>query len=118
MKPIRNNLFKTVLMAAMVAMAVSCTEVLDELPENTVITADVDYTISDNMILPLIGAYAEFYTRGWEGIPLISVRGDDVNAGGLGDQQDFAECDKFNYNKDYWMYNSLWQVTFYRCWGA
>jgi starch-binding outer membrane protein, SusD/RagB family len=112
MKPIRSNIFKTVLMTAMGAMAVSCAEVLDELPENTVITADVDYTISDNMILPLIGAYAEFYTRGWEGIPLISVRGDDVNAGGLGDQQDFAECDKFNYNKDYWMYNSLWQVTF------
>ena len=61
------------------------------------------------MILPLIGIYANFYDTEWENYPLISVRGDDVNAGGLGDQQDFAETDKFNYNKDYWMYNSVWQ---------
>lgn len=108
----RIHFYKGVFFAALTLLAGSCTDVLDELPENTVITADVDYTISSNMSLPLIGAYAEFYTRGWEGIPLISVRGDDVNAGGLGDQQDFAECDKFNYNKDYWMFNSLWQVNF------
>jgi hypothetical protein len=61
------------------------------------------------MVLPLIGAYAEFQNRGWEQFPLIAVRGDDVNAGGLGDQQDFAETDKFNYNVNYWMYNSVWQ---------
>jgi hypothetical protein len=44
---------------------------------------------------------------------LSSVRGDDVNAGGLGDQQDYAETDSYNYNKDYWMYNSLFQ-NFYK----
>lgn len=110
---IRTNISKAIPAMALALFAGSCSsDLLEELPENTVITADVDYTNSDNMVLPLIGAYAEFYTRGWEGIPLISVRGDDVNAGGLGDQQDFAECDKFNYNKDYWMYNSLWQVNF------
>ena len=65
------------------------------------------------MILHLLGVYAEFYARGWEDYPLLSVRGDDVDAGGLGDQQDFAEMDKFNYNKDFWMYNSVWQ-NFYR----
>lgn len=32
-----------------------------------------------------------------------------MNAGGLGDQQDYANTDNFSYNKDYWMYNSLWQ---------
>lgn len=109
----RTSIFKAIPVLALALFTGSCSsDLLEELPENTVITADVDYTNSDNMVLPLIGAYAEFYTRGWEGIPLISVRGDDVNAGGLGDQQDFAECDKFNYNKDYWMYNSLWQVNF------
>lgn len=64
------------------------------------------------MILPLIGTYAQFYSRGWETIPLIAVRGDDVNAGGLGDQQDFAATDRYIYNKDYWMYNSLWQLNY------
>lgn len=87
----------------------ACNDKLDELPENRSFTEETDYTNSTDMILPLIGAYAEFQSRGWEEFPLISVRGDDVNAGGLGDQQDFAEADKFNYNKDYWMYNSLWQ---------
>jgi hypothetical protein len=87
----------------------SCEDLLNEAPENTSFTGETDYTNTDNMISPLIGAYAEFYDRGWEDFPLISVRGDDVNAGGLGDQQDFAETDNYNYNKDYWMYNSVWQ---------
>ena len=108
-----NKYLKYLLSLLVVFAMASCTDVLDEPAENRAFTEETDYTISENMILPLYGAYAEFYTRGWEGIPLISVRGDDVNAGGLGDQQDFAEADKFNYNKDYWMFNSLWQV-FYR----
>jgi hypothetical protein len=87
----------------------SCGKFLEEDPENTTFTEGTDYTISSNMILPLIGTYAEFNNTEWEDFPLISVRGDDVNAGGLGDQQDFAETDLYNYNKDYWMYNSLWQ---------
>lgn len=87
----------------------ACHDLLDEPAENRSFTDEVDYTQTANMILPLIGAYAEFQDRGWEDFPLISVRGDDVNAGGLGDQQDYAETDKFNYNKDYWMYNSVWQ---------
>lgn len=95
-----------------VLLTVSCSDVLDEPPQNRAFTEETDYTETENMILPLIGAYSEFYTRGWEGIPLISIRGDDVNAGGLGDQQDFAETDKYVYNKDYWMYNSLWEVSY------
>lgn len=95
-----------------VFLLASCSEVLNEPPLNRSFTDETDYTNTEDMILPLIGAYAEFYTRGWEGIPLISVRGDDVNAGGLGDQQDFAEADRYNYNKDYWMYNSLWEVSY------
>ncbi len=91
----------------------SCEKYLDEPKENTNPTSTTDYTISSNMILPLVGTYQEFNGIEWECFPLISVRGDDVNAGGLGDQQDFAETDKFSYNKDYWMYNSLWQ-NFYQ----
>ncbi|MDX1408610.1 MAG: hypothetical protein R3330_10770, partial [Saprospiraceae bacterium] len=90
----------------------SCTDRLDELALNRTFNQEIDYSDSDNMILPLIGVYADFYSRGWETIPLISVRGDDVNAGGLGDQQDFAATDEYMYNKDYWMYNSLWQLNY------
>ncbi|WP_053978187.1 RagB/SusD family nutrient uptake outer membrane protein [Mangrovimonas xylaniphaga] len=88
-----------------------CNSKLDE-QEGQLNTGDVDYTNTSDMILPLIGAYQAFYTRGWEEPLLLSVRGDDVNAGGLGDQQDFAETDLFNYNKDYWMYNSLWNLHY------
>ncbi len=90
-----------------------CEKYLDDLAENRTYTGGTDYTVSSNMILPLIGTYQEFNGIEWECYPLISVRGDDVNAGGLGDQQDFSETDKYNYNKDYWMYNSLFQ-NFYQ----
>src|SRR5690606_39131895 len=70
-------------------------------------------TKTSDMILPLIGAYAEFQARGWEDIPLISVRGDDVNAGGKGDQQPYWDTDEYVYAKDYWMYGSVWE-NFYR----
>lgn len=100
---------KLVVLGAVLFGASACHDLLDEPSENKSFTEETDYTNSEDMIKPLIGAYAEFYQRGWEDFPLISVRGDDVNAGGLGDQQDFAETDKFKYNKDYWMYNSIWQ---------
>ncbi|MBT33693.1 MAG: RagB/SusD family nutrient uptake outer membrane protein [Thalassobius sp.] len=101
----------TCMLAALLVTA-SCEDVLDEDPLNTSFTEETDYTNTSNMILPLIGTYAEFQTRSWAEFPLVAVRGDDVNHGGLGDQQDFAETDKYNYNKDYWMYNSVWQ-TYY-----
>ena len=100
---------KLLFFVATILIATSCHDLLDEPAENKTFTEETDYTATSNMISPLLGAYAELYDRGWENFPLISVRGDDVNAGGLGDQQDFAETDKFNYNKDYWMYNALWE---------
>jgi len=93
--------------------AISCTDKLHEDLENTNYTGKVDYSKSENMLPILLGVYAEFQDRGWEDIPLLSVRGDDVNAGGKGDQQDYAETDQFNYNKDFWMFNSSWQ-NFYK----
>jgi starch-binding outer membrane protein, SusD/RagB family len=90
-------------------IATSCNDKLYEDPENTNYTGKIDYTKSENMLQTLLGVYVEFQDRGWEDIPLLSVRGDDVNAGGLGDQQDYSEADRFNYNKDFWMFNSSWQ---------
>lgn len=107
------NTSKILALLAVVMIAQSCHNLLDEGPEDKSFAGETDYTQSENMILHLLGVYAEFYARGWEDYPLLSVRGDDVDAGGLGDQQDFAEMDKFNYNKDFWMYNSVWQ-NFYR----
>jgi starch-binding outer membrane protein, SusD/RagB family len=103
------NIIKISALAFAMVTVTSCHDKLDEDLENTVYTGKSDYTNSNDMIRPLLGAYAEFQDRGWEDFPVIAVRGDDVNAGGLGDQQDFSEEDRFNYNKDYWMFNSVWQ---------
>lgn len=90
----------------------SCSDKLDELPLNQNFAGGTDFTRTEDMKLSIIGVYAAFQSRGWEQPLLIGVRGDDVNAGGLGDQQEFAATDRFVYNKDYWMYNSLWENVY------
>jgi starch-binding outer membrane protein, SusD/RagB family len=100
---------KIIMVIGVVLALYACNDKLNTPPENTKFAVGTDYTISANMKLPILGAYAEFQSRGWEDFPLIAVRGDDVNAGGLGDQQPYANTDKFAYDKDYWMYNSVWQ---------
>lgn len=105
MRPYIKIFRNTALLVAALSL-LGCEHYLDELPENTKFAESTDYAISGNAILPLLGAYDQFYAKGWPNNPLMAVRGDDVNAGGLGDQQDFAETDKFKYNKDYWMYNA------------
>lgn len=98
---------------ALSALAIwGCTDKLDAPELNNDFAGNTDFSKTEDMQLSLIGVYAAFQNRGWEQPLLISVRGDDVNAGGLGDQQDFAETDLFNYNKDYWMYNSLWETAY------
>jgi hypothetical protein len=104
-----NYSIKLTFIAVALFAGTACQDLLDEPAENKSLTEKTDYTISSNMVLPLYGVYTELNGIAWENFPLIAVRGDDVNAGGLGDQQDYAETDKYNYNKDYWMYNSVWQ---------
>lgn len=103
------NVLKLTFLIGILWVSPACNDLLEEPAENTVFTGATDYTNTGNMILPILGVYAGFQDFAWENYPLISVRGDDVNSGGLGDQQDFTETDKFNYNKDYWMYNAVWQ---------
>jgi hypothetical protein len=90
----------------------ACEEKLDEPALNNTFAGGTDFSKTDDMLLSIVGVYEAFQSRGWEQALLISVRGDDVNSGGLGDQQDFTETDLFNYNKDYWMYNSLWENVY------
>jgi starch-binding outer membrane protein, SusD/RagB family len=98
-----------ILLVVMMSALYSCNKFLDSPQKNKSFTGQTDYTKSENMIQPLLDMYADFYDMEWENYPLIATKGDDVNAGGLGDQQDYAETDKYNYNKDFWMYNSVWQ---------
>ncbi len=107
------NEIKSLAWLTMFALAiVSCTDKLDEPELNNNFAGGTDFSKTEDMVLSLIGVYEAFQSRGWEQPLLIAVRGDDVNAGGLGDQPDYAETDNFNYNKDYWMYNSLWENVY------
>ena len=86
---------------------IGCTDKLDEPFEDEAFTSDVDYTIGEDMILPLLGAYQALYTRGWEDPVTLGIRGDDVNA--AGDQAPMQEQDNFQYQPSHWNLNSIWQ---------
>lgn len=84
----------------------SCMDLLDQPLENQIVADGTDYTQSENMVLMLYGSYAELNSLQWETFPIISVRGDDVNA--AGDQFPLTETDLFRYDRNFWMYNSTW----------
>lgn len=98
-----------IILIGAIMISSSCNDLLDERAVNERYTSTTDYTKSSDIILPILGLYAEQQDFAWENFPLISVRGDDVNAGGLGDQQPLSDTDRYGYDKDYWMYNSVWQ---------
>ncbi|MBW8243981.1 RagB/SusD family nutrient uptake outer membrane protein [Muricauda oceani] len=111
MKRNNNLLYKVVfVLIAMIAIQ-SCSDKFEE-REGQLNADDLDYTATENMIQALIGSYHVIATRGWEEPLLLSVRGDDVNAGGLGDQQPYADTDNFVYAQGYWMYNQLWNAHY------
>ena len=104
------NIFKLKLILCILPVFIfNCEDKLDEEQELVVIIDDIDYSSEDGAFGALIGAYEKFQNVGWEQIPLLSVRGDDVNAGGLGDQQGFADTDNFIYDNNYWMYTVFFE---------
>ncbi len=86
----------------------SCDSKLDE-PMEYDSSSSYDYSSAEGAKAALVGAYAKFQNVGWEQVPLISVRGDDVNSGGKDDQAPFTDTDNYKYDASYWMYNSLWE---------
>lgn len=106
-----NKVLRIFCVIATAAFAASCSDQFDE-RSGQLNADDLDYTNAAEMIDPLVGAYNAWATRGWEEPLLLSVRGDDVNSGGLGDQQPFADTDTFTYSQSYWMYNSLWNLHY------
>lgn len=107
MKTIKNLINKHTLVVLMIlGSSVSCTDLLNTPLENEVPAEGTDYSQSENMELMLIGAYADFNDLQWETFPLIAVRGDDVNP--AGDQVPLTETDAFRYDRNFWIYNSVW----------
>ena len=113
---------KVVLLAGLVGFT-SCESKLDE-PMELDAGSSFDYTSAEGAKGAVMGAYATLSGKrssdngdtgfGWEQIPLISVRGDDVNAGGKGDQAPFTDTDNYSYDQSFWMYNSLWEILYQR----
>ena len=100
--------YAPILMGGLVMISIfGCTNKLDEPFEDEAFTSDVDYAIGEDMILPLLGAYHGLYTRGWEELLTLGIRGDDVNA--AGDQVPMHEQDEFKYLASHWNINAVWQ---------
>ena len=97
-----------ILVAALLPMLIasSCNDIVEEPLQNVQPEEGVDYTNTEDMIFLIQGAYGELNFLQWETFPLISVRGDDVNA--AGDQVPLVETDAFRYDRSFWMYNSNW----------
>jgi hypothetical protein len=53
-----NNILKTVVLMVALLSATSCHDLLDEPAENRRFSGEVDYTKTEDMILPVLGAYA------------------------------------------------------------
>ncbi|WP_430820293.1 RagB/SusD family nutrient uptake outer membrane protein [Carboxylicivirga caseinilyticus] len=96
--------------ALILTLLFGCEDKLNEPFEDEAFTSDVDYTIGDNMVLPLLGAYYGLYTRSWEEPLTLGIRGDDVNA--AGDQVPMQEQDEFKYLASHWNPNSVWQLHY------
>jgi len=102
-----NLLYRIVFVLIAILAIQSCSDKFEDI-EGQLNADDLDYSATEDMTQALIGSYFVIATRGWEEPLLLSVRGDDVNAGGLGDQQPFADTDNYVYAQGYWMYNLLW----------
>lgn len=100
------TLNKYLILAFLPIMFFSCADRLNDPLENEFLVEGTDYTQSGNMILMLYGAYSQFYSMQWETHPIIGVRGDDVNS--AGDQFPLQETDLFRFDRNFWMYNSVW----------
>lgn len=105
MRPFKYIKYNTALIASLILM-VSCLDDLDRPLENVDPIERVDYSQSQNMVLLIYGAYAELNALQWETVPLIGVRGDDVNP--AGDQFPLIETDQYRYDRNFWIYNSTW----------
>lgn len=106
MRTIKISLKITTVLLLTAIFLFSCEDIVDEPLQNVRPAEEVDYTRSEDMVLLIQGAYGEFNFLQWETFPLISVRGDDVNA--AGDQFPLVETDAFRYDRSFWMYNSSW----------
>ncbi|KGE87732.1 MAG: RagB/SusD family nutrient uptake outer membrane protein [bacterium] len=106
MKTIKILFRVTIVLLLSAVILPSCQDIVDEPLQNVQPAEGVDYTRSEDMVLLIQGAYGEFNFLQWETFPLISVRGDDVNA--AGDQFPLIETDAFRYDRSFWMYNSAW----------
>lgn len=90
-----------------------CSDYLDKPEEGKLPTGGIDYSDPTEMFQPVSGIYGAARTENgfsrWALYALISVRGDDVLAGG--DQPPLTEAKNFNYGplSSFWALNESWK---------
>ncbi|MEQ8471851.1 MAG: RagB/SusD family nutrient uptake outer membrane protein [Marinoscillum sp.] len=95
-----------ILLTAVIFLAPSCDSALDNPQEDTVVESGINYNDLSYRKELIEGAYYSLFSIQWETFPLVSVRGDDVNA--EGDQVPLFETEAFRYDRSFWIYNSVW----------
>lgn len=110
------NIFYIILVAVAALSFSSCEGYLDKLPENTVPVENVDYSMTENMYMPVSGIYADMRKlAAWSGFGLIAVRGDDTYKGSTAtDQIEYQYVADFDYEKitGYWALNDYWGLLY------
>ena len=101
-------------MLPLVALLASCHDYLNKFPENTVEAADVDYSKTEDMYMPVSGVYgtAQLKLSAWTAYGIITVRGDDVAKGSSpNDQIQFNSAKLFQYEdvKSFFALNAAWE---------
>jgi hypothetical protein len=108
------KLYKYIILSAILLLS-GCNDFLDKEPENSLPVESLDYTITGNMVQPVIGIYAR--ARTWDGFAtwprfgLIAIRSDDVEKGStLADQGELLYAKSFEYNQlgGYWGLDASW----------
>ena len=109
------KLYKYIILSLTLLLLGSCNDFLDKEPENSIPVESMDYTLTENMIQPVIGIYAR--ARGGDGFTfwgrfgLMAIRGDDVEKGSTpADQGELNYAKSFEYNQlgGYWALNGSW----------
>ncbi|MEO1011093.1 MAG: RagB/SusD family nutrient uptake outer membrane protein [Bacteroidota bacterium] len=98
------------LLAALGAMLLGCSEKLDQPELNNDFSGGADFSKTEEMIFSLIGVYQTINRRGWEQPLVVGTRGDDVNA--AGDQQGLINQDRYIYDNSFFGSRTLWE-TYY-----
>ena len=115
MKFLKKTLIYIIPIVIALGSTTACSDFIDIDPENKVPEESVDFTKTENMYQPVVGAYAQLRSSGmhWANKLLMFTRDGDVWSGRTDDQGTAVDFGRYyNYTNSFWALNNVW-ITFY-----